>query len=289
MPESLDELVDLLRLETIETGLYRAKQPRTALQRAFGGQVLAQALIAAGETVAEDRFAHSLHGYFLREGRTDLPIVYDVDSVRDGGSFSTRRVNARQDGKIIFYMSTSFHRDEEGFDHADPLPEGVPGPDESPSLAEVLSKITGEPAARWIHEWGALDFRYVGNSGPGGGLDDPRHPARVRLWIRADGTLPDDRRLHSGVLAYASDLTLLGAGLVPHGEVLGSPRVQAASIDHAMWFHRRFRADDWLLYDQVSPSASSGLGLSTARLFQNGTLAADVAQEGLIRPARPRD
>ncbi|SDT36125.1 acyl-CoA thioesterase [Microlunatus soli] len=286
MPESLDELVDLLSLETIETGLYRAKQPRTALQRAFGGQVLAQALVAAGMTVPDERFAHSLHGYFLLEGRTDLPIVYDVDSVRDGGSFSTRRVTARQDGKIIFYMSTSFHRDEDGFEHADPVPENVPGPDTCPSLADVLSKITGAPAETWTTEWGALDVRYVGNSGPGGGLDDPRHPARVRIWIKADGALPDDRRLHSGVLAYASDLTLLGASLVPHGEVLGSPRVQVASIDHAMWFHRLFRADDWLLYDQVSPSASSGLGLSTARLFQQGTLVSDVAQEGLIRPAR---
>jgi acyl-CoA thioesterase-2 len=282
----LDELLDLLRLETIETGLYRAKQPRTALQRAFGGQVLAQSLIAAGMTVPEDRYPHSLHGYFVIEGRTDLPIVYDVDSIRDGGSFSTRRVSARQDGKIIFYMSSSFHREEDGFDHADPMPEGVPGPDESPSMADVLSRLTGAPAERWTSEWGALDVRYVGNSGPGGGLNDPRHPARARIWIKADGTLPSGPLLHSGVLAYASDLTLLGASLVPHGEVLGSPRVRAASIDHAMWFHRAFRADEWLLYDQVSPSASSGLGLSTARLFQHGSLVSDVAQEGLIRLAR---
>lgn len=287
MPQSLDELLDLLCLETIETGLYRANQPRTALQRAFGGQVLAQSLIAAGMTVPADRFPHSLHGYFLIEGRTDLPIVYDVDSIRDGGSFSTRRVSARQDGKIIFYMSSSFHRDEDGFEHADPMPTGVPGPDESPSMADVLSRLTGAPAQRWISEWGALDVRYVGNSGPGGGLDDdPHHPARARIWIKADGNLPEDRLLHCGVLAYASDLTLLGASLVPHGEVLGSPRILAASIDHAMWFHRPFRADEWLLYDQVSPSASSGLGLSTARLFQRGSLVSDVAQEGLIRRAR---
>jgi acyl-CoA thioesterase-2 len=155
-------------------------------------------------------------------------------------------------------------------------------------MAEVLSRITGAPAEYWTREWGALDVRYVGNSGPGGGLHDPRHPALARLWIKADGRLPDDRFLQSCVLAYASDLTLLGAALVPHGQVLGSPTVQAASIDHAMWFHRAFRADDWLLYDQISPSASAGLGLATARLFQNGVLVADVAQEGLIRPARRR-
>ena len=287
MPQSLDELLDLLELERIEAGLFRARQPRTDLQRAFGGQVLAQALTAAGLTVPEGRFPHSLHGYFLVEGRIDMPIVYDVDAIRDGGSFSTRRVSARQNGKVIFYMSTSFHRDEEGFEHADPEPDDVPDPESCPSMAEVLSKLTGAPADRWTREWGALDVRYVGNSGPGGGLHDPRHPARARLWIKTDGVVPDDRFLHSCLLAYASDLTLLGASLVPHGEVLGSPRVQAASIDHAMWFHRRFRADEWLLYDQVSPSASSGLGLSTARLFQHGTLVADVAQEGLIRRARP--
>jgi acyl-CoA thioesterase-2 len=288
VPQSLDELLDLLNLEEIEAGLYRARQPETQLQRAFGGQVLAQALTAAGLTVPDGRSPHSLHGYFLLEGRIDKPIVYDVDPIRDGGSFSTRRVLARQGGKVIFYMSSSFHSDEEGWDHADPSPADVPPPEACPSMAEILSKLTGAPAERWTREWGALDVRYVGNSGPGGGLDDPRHPARARLWIKADGAMPDDPFLHQCVLAYASDLTLLGASLVPHGQVLGSPAVQAASIDHAMWFHRSFRADHWLLYDQVSPSASNALGLSTARLFQDGTLVSNVAQEGLIRPARSR-
>lgn len=288
MPQSLDELLDLLNLERIEAGLFRARQPETGLQRAFGGQVLAQALTAAGLTVPDDRQPHSLHGYFLLEGRTDMPIVYDVDPIRDGGSFSTRRVSARQDGRTIFYMSTSFHRDEEGWEHADPIPEDVPAPQDCPSMAEVLSKLTGTPAERWTKEWGALDVRYVGNSGPGGDLDASHHPARARIWIRADGALPDDPFLHRCVLAYASDLTLLGATLVPHGQVLGSPTVQAASLDHAMWFHRPLRADRWLLYDQVSPSASNAVGLATARLFQDGTLVAGVAQEGLIRPARPR-
>lgn len=288
MPQSVEELLDLLELEEIEATLFRAHQPRTQLQRAFGGQVLAQALAAAGRTVPPDRFPHSLHGYFLLEGRIDSPIVYDVDVVRDGGSFSTRRVSARQGGRVIFYMSCSFHRDEQGWDHSDPPPADVPGPDDCPSMADVLSRMTGAPAEYWTREWGALDVRYVGNSGPAGKLLDPRHPALAQLWIKADGSLPEDRFLHSCVLAYASDLTLLGASLVPHGQVLGSPAVQAASIDHAMWFHRPFRADDWLLYDQVSPSASSGLGLVTARLFQGDVLIADVAQEGLIRPARPR-
>jgi len=156
-------------------------------------------------------------------------------------------------------------------------------------MADVLAELTGAPAERWTSEWGALDVRYVGNSGPGGGLDDPRHPARARIWIKVDGELPDDPFLHQCVLAYASDLTLLGASLVPHGQVIGSPTVQAASLDHAMWFHRPFRADRWLLYDQISPSASNALGLSTGRLFAaDGSLVADVAQEGLIRPARPK-
>lgn len=288
MPESLTELLDLLNLEEIESDLFRARQPKTLLQRAFGGQVLAQSLVAAGLTVPEDRLPNSVHGYFLVEGRTEIPIVYDVDPVRDGGSFSMRRVSARQAGKVIFYMSASFHGGEDGWDHADPAPQDVPPPDACPSMAQVLAEATGAPASHWEHEWGALDARYAGDSRPGGSLVDPQHPARARVWIRADGPMPDDRLLHQCVLAYASDLTLLGASLVPHGETLGSPNVMAASLDHAMWFHRPFQVNDWLLYDQVSPSAHAGLGLSTARLFQQDALVSDVAQEGLIRRARQR-
>ena len=283
MPQSLAELVDLLDLEEIEIGLFRARQPDTSLQRAFGGQVLAQALIAAARTVATRRVLHSLHAYFLRPGRTDIPIVYDVETIRDGRSFSSRRVVARQGGAVIFYLSSSFHDAEDGFEHADPVPEDVPGPDESPRLAEVLSRVSGRSAAIWEREWGVLDVRYVGDSREGGNLVDPQHPARARVWVRVEGELPEDRRLHQAALAYASDLTLLSATTVPHNVFLGI-NVQGASLDHAMWFHRPFRADDWLLYDQVSPSASGGLGLATARLFQHGTLVADVAQEGLIRP-----
>ncbi len=288
MPQSVSELIDLLDLEEIEVGLFRARQPTTQLQRVFGGQVLAQALTAASRTVAETRVLHSLHGYFLVAGRTDIPIVYDVEAVRDGGSFSSRRVVARQAGRVIFYLSSSFHEPEEGFDHVDPVPEDVPGPDDCPRLSEVMARFSGRPASVWENEWGVLDVRYVGDSRPGGALEDPRHPARARVWVKVEGALPDDRRLHQAALAYASDLTLLSASLVPHGVLLGI-NVQAASIDHAMWFHRPFQADQWLLYDQISPSASGALGLSTARLFQNGTLVSNVAQEGLIRPLKHRN
>jgi len=285
VPQSVIELIDLLDLEEIEIGLFRARQPDTQLQRVFGGQVLAQALTAAARTVPVSRVLHSLHAYFLLPGRIDIPIVYDVEAVRDGGSFSSRRAVARQGGKVIFYMSSSFHEMEEGFDHLDPVPEDVPPPEDCPTLGEVLFEATGRPISFWEREWGALDVRYVGDSRPGGALVNARHPARARVWVRASGRLPDDRRLHQAALAYASDLTLLGATTVPHGVFVGFD-VQAASIDHAMWFHRPFRADEWLLYDQVSPSASSGLGLATARLFQNEILISDVAQEGLIRPLR---
>ena len=285
MPQSVTELIDLLDLEEIEIGLFRARQPDTQLQRVFGGQVLAQALTAAARTVSVSRVLHSLHAYFLVPGRTDIPIVYDVEGVRDGGSFSSRRAVARQGGKVIFYMSSSFHEMEEGFDHLDPVPEDVPPPEDCPTLGEVLFKATARPVSFWEREWGALDVRYVGDSRPGGALVNARHPARARVWVRASGRLPDDRRLHQAALAYASDLTLLGATTVPHGVFVGF-NVQAASIDHAMWFHRPFRADEWLLYDQVSPSASGGLGLATARLFQNEILISNVAQEGLIRPLR---
>ncbi len=284
MPQSIDELRDLLKLEQIEANLYRGRQPETRLQRVFGGQVLAQALTAAAATVAENRILHSLHSYFLLPGRTDAPIIYDVENARDGGSFSSRRAVARQHGQIIFTLSASFHQPEEGFEHQDSPPEDVPAPDSCPRLSDVMAEVSGRPAGIWEQEWGALDVRYVGDSRAGGQLNDPRHPARARVWIRTAGELPASVRLHQAVLAYASDLTLLSASTVPHHVFIGMPQVQAASIDHAMWFHRRFAADRWLLYDQISPSASAGLGLSTARLFQAGQLVASVCQEGLIRP-----
>jgi acyl-CoA thioesterase-2 len=284
VPESLDALVALLDLEQIEVNLFRGRQPDTALQRVFGGQVAAQALVAAGRTVDDDLFVHSLHAYFILPGDTAVPIVYDVERVRDGRSFGTRRVVARQHGRSIFYASTSFHRREEGFDHQDVMPS-TPVPEACPRLGDLYERVTGRSAAEWEREWAAIDVRYAGNSRPGGEIDDPAHPAAARLWLRTAGALSDDPELHSCVLTYASDLTLLGATLVPHGKVLGTPDVQTASIDHAMWFHRPFRADEWLLYDQLSPSASGGRGLAIGRVFTaDGTLAVTVAQEGLIRP-----
>jgi acyl-CoA thioesterase II len=283
MPQLLSELVGLLELEQIEVDLYRGRQPETSLQRVFGGQVAAQALRAASHSVASDRFVHSLHAYFLRGGDPTVPIVYDVERIRDGGSFSTRRVVARQHGRPIFFLTGSYHRDERGFEHQDMMPD-VPGPDQCPTMGELLGRLTGRPARRWDEEWAALDVRYVGDSRAGGALDNRERPAQVRLWIRAAGELSDDRVLNSCVLTYASDLTLLGSALVPHGVLISSRSIQPASLDHAMWFHRPFRADRWMLYDQASPSASGARGFAQGRVFTaDGRLVTSIAQEGLIR------
>jgi acyl-CoA thioesterase-2 len=272
MPESLDDLVELLDLEMIDVDLFRGRQPDTSAQRVFGGQVLGQALAAASRTVDPERQVHSLHGYFLRPGDTAVPIVYRPEPTRDGRTFSSRRVVASQNGKPIFYMSASYQRPERGLDHADPMPDELVPPDEAPTLASVFEAASGRKADDWNKEWAALDVRLAGITGR-------------RYWIRAAGKLPDDPALHACVLAYASDLTLLGASLLPHGIIIGDRRIQPASIDHALWFHREFRADEWLLYDQASPSASSARGFATGRLFtEDGRLIASVAQEGLIRP-----
>lgn len=272
MPESLEDLVDLLDLEMIDVDLFRGRQPQTSAQRVFGGQVLGQALVAASRTVDAERHVHSLHGYFLRPGDTAVPIVYRTEQTRDGRTFSSRRVVGSQSGRTIFYMSASYQRAEPGLDHADPMPTDLLPPEEAPTLASVLEEASGRKAEEWTKEWAALDVRLAGRTGR-------------QFWIRAAGKLPDDQALHACVLAYASDLTLLGASLLPHGLILGDPRIQSASIDHAMWFHRDFRADEWLLYDQASPSASNARGFATGRLFtQDGRLIASVAQEGLIRP-----
>jgi acyl-CoA thioesterase-2 len=272
MPESLEDLVELLDLEMIDVDLFRGRQPQTSMQRVFGGQVLGQALVAASRTVDAERVVHSLHGYFLRAGDTSVPIVYRSEPTRDGGTFSSRRVVASQHGKPIFYMSSSFQRPERGLDHQDPMPDDVVPPEEAPRLATVLEAQSGRAAADWDREWSALDVRLAGVSGR-------------QFWIRAAGKLPDEPALHACVLAYASDLTLLGASLLPHGIVIGDRRIQPASLDHALWFHRPFCADEWLLYDQASPSASSARGFATGRLYNEaGHLVASVAQEGLIRP-----
>lgn len=288
MPASARELVELLDLETIEVDLFRGRQPDTQRQRVFGGQVAAQALIAGSRTVEPDYAVHSLHSYFLLPGDTAVPIVYDVERLRDGRSFATRRVVARQHGRPIYYLTASFQRPEEGLTHQDAMPEVI-APEDGLDLAELFrSRGADHDTGEWEREWAALEVRYVGNSLRG--LEpDPRHPAQARLWIRVDGDLSDDPAEHLAAFTYASDLTLISAALVPHRLHVSTPGMQAASLDHTIWFHRPFRADRWWLYDQVSPSAAGGRGLSLARVFaQDGTLVATVAQEGLIRMREPR-
>ena len=284
MPSSAAELVELLDLETIDLNLFRGKQPDTRMQRVFGGQVAAQALVAAFRTAPEEVQVHSMHSYFLRPGDTAVPIVYDVDRVRDGRSFATRRVLARQHGRPIYALTASFQVEEDGFAHQDAMPD-VPSPEES--LDVVAAMKSADPVRReeWLREWSALELRHAGDSRPGGQLPNDRHPAVVRYWIKVGDRLPDDVLVHRAALTYISDLTLLGATLVPHGLHPGSSKVQAASLDHTVWFHRPFRADEWLLYDQSSPIAVGARGLALGRLFtQDGRLVASVAQEGLIRP-----
>lgn len=283
MPANVGEFLDLLDLEVIEDNLFRGRQPATSLQRVFGGQVAAHALVAATRTVDPAYVVHSLHSYFLRPGDTAVPIVYDVEAVRDGRSFATRRVLARQHGRPIFAMTLNFQIPEEGLDHQDTMPV-VPKPEDCVDLAELFRTRGGDPESEWPREWGALEVRFAGNSRPGGELHDPDQPAMSRLWIRVAGELPDDPLSHIAAFTYASDMTLLGSTLVPHNVFIGTPGMQAASLDHSIWFHRPFRADEWWLYDQHSPSASGGRGLAIARIFtQDGRLVASVAQEGLIR------
>ncbi|AWB92161.1 acyl-CoA thioesterase [Aeromicrobium chenweiae] len=290
MPASLSDVIGLLDLEQLEVGLFRGSQPEgSSLKRVFGGQVAAQALMAAQHTVPEDRHVHSLHLYFILGGDPTIPIVYDVENVRDGRSFTTRRVAARQHGEIIFYMTASFQVVEDGWDHQDVMPP-VPSPDESTPLVDIIAMRGPEATEHWKKEWSSFDMRYIGDNRP---ADDPQRalvPAVQRLWFRADGTLPESRQIHNAAFAYISDLSLLGASLVPHAQFIGSPEVQPASLDHTIWFHRPVAADQWLLYDQTSPSASGARGLSTARVFsEDGILVATVAQEGLIRRVTKRD
>ncbi len=286
MPKSAEELVELLDLETIDTNLFRGIQPDTMLQRVFGGQVAAQSLVAGARTVEPPLSVHSLHSYFLRPGDTTVPIVYDVERMRNGRSFSTRRVVARQHGRSIYFMTISFQRPEDGFDHQDRMPT-VPPPEDSLSVGEVVRRRSPERAEQWLTEWAALELRAIGDSRPGGELSSEDRPAQSRLWIKVGGRLDDVELTHKAAFTYASDLTLLGSALVPHDLLVTSPQVQSASLDHTIWFHRPFRADEWLLYDQTSPSASGARGLALGRVFtQDGRLVATVAQEGLIRPVR---
>ncbi len=282
MPASADELIELLDLELIDVDLYRGRQPQTDRQRVFGGQVAAQALLAGIRSVDPAYVVHSLHSYFLRAGDHSVPIVYDVERLRDGRSFATRRVVARQHGRPIYFQTANFQRAEDGLEHADQMPDVLP-PEKSFDLIDVIRQRSDSEADAFAREWAALEMRYVGVSGLGLPVD-PAQPAQARLWARVNGRLSDDASEHVAAFTYASDLTLLGAALVPHGINLGSPNLQPASLDHSIWFHRPFRADEWWLYDQWSPTAVGGRGLALARVFaQDGRLVATVAQEGLIR------
>jgi acyl-CoA thioesterase-2 len=276
--DALDLLVRLLDLEPIEVNIFRGVQPDEIRQRVFGGQVAAQALMAAGRTVEHGR-VHSLHSYFLRPGDPSVPILYEVDRIRDGRSFTTRRVVAIQHGHAIFNMQTSFHDDEPGFEHQIEMPD-APDPESLPTVAERLEPWRDE-LGEWFDRPRPIDQRHIGD------LPwlrrEPREPYE-QLWIRADGVLPDDPLLHACVATYASDLSLFDAILQPHAVRWNDPKFMAASLDHCMWFHRPFRADEWLLFDMDSPVAAGGRGLARGFLFERtGRLVVSMVQEGLAR------
>jgi len=281
--QALDRLVGLLDLEQIEEDIFRGRSPDVSLQRVFGGQVAGQALVAVGRTVPPERQAHSLHAYFLRPGDPAVPIVYLVDRIRDGRSFTTRRVVAVQHGKPIFNLSASFAVAEPGLDHQVEMPD-VPGPEELPTLAERMAPFGDKlPISRLPRP---IDLRYVDDPPWVSRGTGPREPT-ARVWMRADGVLPDDPLVHVCALTYASDMTLLDSVLAAHGLAWHLDEVVGASLDHAMWFHRPFRADEWLLYDCESPSAAGARGLATGRIFAaDGRLVVSVVQEGLLRMRR---
>jgi acyl-CoA thioesterase-2 len=279
---AVDALVKLLDLEPIEVNIFRGVSPDEDRQRVFGGQVAGQALVAAARTVEPGRSVHSLHAYFLRPGDPTVPILYDVDRIRDGRSFSTRRVVAIQHGKAIFNLQTSFQVPEDGLEHQSPMPD-APAPDSLPEFQERMAPYA-DMLGDYYHRPRPIDTRHVDWNPPD--RNEPLPPYQ-RVWMRADGRLPDDPVLHACVLTYASDLTLLDTTLLPHSGLWHAPNLFMASLDHAMWFHRSFRADEWLLYSQDTPSASEGRGLGRGMIHtSDGRLAVTVVQEGLIRVSR---
>ena len=288
MASAVQEVLDILDLEPLEVNLFRGRSPQSRWQRVFGGQVIGQALVAACRTVEDvtARPPHSLHAYFLLGGDPKVPIIYEVDRIRDGKSFTTRNVKAIQHGHAIFSMSVSFHLSEPGLTHQVKMPD-VPKPDELPGdeeLKERIYPLLPEPARRYYERERPIEFRPVEFSRY---LGEKSENGRFDIWIRATGRLPDEPAIHQCVLAYASDMMLLDAALIPHGRSVFSEDIMAASLDHALWFHRPFRADEWLLYAQDSPSLADSRGFSRGLIFaSDGTLVASVAQEGLLRQRR---
>jgi len=283
MGKALDAVVELLDLEQIELDIFRGRSPEgERRQRVFGGQVAGQALVAAGRTVAEDRPVHSLHAYFIRPGDPSVPLIYLVDRVRDGRSFTTRRVSAVQHGKVIFTLSASFQHPETGLQHARAMPE-APAPDDLPTAAERMEQVFGEQAAEYWRD-SPIDIRHIGPLSVEAARDPSLRVAHNMVWLRANGELPDDPLLHVCLMTYASDMTLLDSVLLASGRTWADGKVIGASLDHAMWFHRPFRADRWLLYAQESPVAAGARGLARGELFtEDGELVVSVVQEGLIR------
>ena len=288
MASAVQELVDILNLEPLELNLFRGRSPQSRWQRVFGGQVIGQALVAACRTVDDVtlRPPHSLHAYFLLGGDPKVPIIYEVDRIRDGRSFATRNVKAIQHGRAIFSMSVSFHVHEEGLSHQFKMPD-VPKPDALPTEAELKERVwplMPEPVRRYYERERPIELRPVEY---GRYLGEISEEGRFHVWMRATGRLPDEPAIHQCVLAYASDMMLLDAALIPHGKSVFSEDIMAASLDHALWFHRPFRADEWLLYAQDSPSLAGSRGFSRGLIFAgNGTLVASVAQEGMLRLRR---
>jgi acyl-CoA thioesterase-2 len=279
----VSDLIALLDLEEIEQNHYRATSPNEGWQRVYGGQVIGQALVAASRTVPEERTAHSLHGYFLRAGDTTVPILYKVDRIRDGRSFTTRRVVAIQHGRPIFNMSISFQVPEEGFSHQFDMPE-APAPESLPDEQELREEWAAQLPEEYADSFNRerpIEIRPVD---PMNMFHPEKRPPRQMCWMKSRGPLPDDPRLHQCVLAYLSDWSLLDTATLPHAVSFLQDNMQMASLDHAMWFHRPFRADRWLLYVQDSPSASSSRGLNRGLVYdREGSLVASAAQEGLMR------
>jgi acyl-CoA thioesterase II len=281
---ALYRLLDLLDLEQIEVNIFRGRSPDERRQRVFGGQVAGQALVAAGRTVLADRPVHSLHAYFIRPGDTAVPIIYTVDRVRDGRSFTTRRVTAIQHGETIFTLSASFQHPEPGPEHADPMPD-VPPPEAVEQTSDRLRRTLGEAHAAVY--WHPIDLRSIGPMSVEAARDSAQRTTSNFIWLRVDGDLPDDPLLHVCLMTYASDVTLLDSVLTGHGLSWADGRTSGASLDHAMWFHRPFRADRWLLYAQHSPVAYGARGLARGEVFTaDGRLVVSVMQEGLIRDRR---